>query len=171
MLICHAHWYFQFGQAQEGATERWGAKGISTFTWWIIPNSTCRSSPAQWGWIHNWELRTILLSTSHCMKTKQLSVVCHRQQPNQAQLPLESAKLRSLYLSWLSVTYIRKWSKAIYCPYARKRPGNALFTFRSKQWQNILSMKVCVNEAGHTIVYVCSLLGSCSGPFFVGTHF
>ena len=130
--------YFLFCHAQEGATELWGAKAaqaISTFTWWIIPNSTCRSSPAQWGWIHNWELRTILLSTSHCMKTKQLSVVCHRQQPNQAQLPLNSVKLRSLCLSGLSVTYLTKWSKAIYCQYARKRPGHALFTFRSKQWQ------------------------------------
>ncbi|KAH3805555.1 hypothetical protein DPMN_133859 [Dreissena polymorpha] len=50
-------------------------------------------------------MRMILLSTLHCMKTKQLSVVSHRQQQNQTKLTLETVKLRSLCLSGLSVTY------------------------------------------------------------------
>ncbi|KAH3733444.1 hypothetical protein DPMN_039872 [Dreissena polymorpha] len=93
-----------------------------------------------------------LLSTPHCMKTKQLSVVRHRQQQIQTQLTLETVKLtvpirvkcyvlnEVIQSHILSIRTQETWTCSVY--------------IQIKAMEKHLSIKVCVNEAGHTTVYV-----------------
>ncbi|KAH3891031.1 hypothetical protein DPMN_015122 [Dreissena polymorpha] len=96
-----------------------------------------------------------LLSTPHCMKTKQLSVVRHRQQQIQTQLTLETVKLRSLTVPIrVECNILNEVIQSHILSIPTQETCTCSVYIQIKAMAKHLSMKVCVNEAGHTTVYV-----------------